>query len=234
MQTAKMSNFARNPLACCLMNRKSSKIPGSMGEEAAHIEQSIPHVATPARAEEMQLSFDDVYRRFGERILNLAYRMTQDEQASRDLTQDVFLKVYQNLGGFRQDSTLYTWIYRIAANHVLNYLKRQKRIRWERLLDKSVGELLNEDRVLEPAFNVAAPVTPDRIVEDEERQRIVWGAVQHLPLNYRLPFVLFHYEGLSYAQIAESLGLSQSAVETRIHRAKGRMVEILKPWLKSI
>jgi RNA polymerase sigma-70 factor (ECF subfamily) len=160
--------------------------------------------------------------------------MTQREDVARDLTQDVFLKVYDNLDSFRHESEVYTWIHRIAVNHVLNHLKREKRLR---PLD-GANEI--PGRVVQP--RAGDPESPDGSVdagnetamERAERAKIVRSAVQSLPAKYRVPLVLFHYENLSYREIGEMMDLSLSAVESRIHRAKKRLLKILGPMIDQI
>jgi RNA polymerase sigma-70 factor (ECF subfamily) len=180
-------------------------------------------------------SFEEIYARFGERVLNLAYRFTRDEESARDMTQEVFTKVYENLGAFREESGLYTWIHRIAVNHILNHLKKERRHRWLSLMDERVGDLLNDERVVEPAFHHrVTPPGPDRILEAAERDQVVRTAVASLPVKYRVPFELFRFEEMSYQEIADAMGLSLSAVEARIHRAKKQLLSKLEPWLDSI
>ncbi|MGB5872483.1 MAG: sigma-70 family RNA polymerase sigma factor [Bacteroidota bacterium] len=178
-------------------------------------------------------SLDSIYREYGERILNLAHRMTSNEEVARDLTHDVFLKAYENLHRFDQKSHIYTWIYRIAVNHILNYLRRARRAKWVGLLDENVTDLFKENK---PAFQPELEDEHDFLeaLEHHERSRILWTAVQSLPLKYRLPLVLFFYEGLSHQEIAEVMKLSISAVETRIHRAKKALFEKIRPYLDQI
>lgn len=71
-------------------------------------------------------NFDDVYNRYADRILRVVFRFTRNEEVSRDLTQDVFIKVYERLSDFRNEAQVYTWIHRIAVNHVLNYLRAER------------------------------------------------------------------------------------------------------------
>ncbi len=93
---------------------------------------------------EEKFDFEHLYRSHAEKILNLAFRMTGREDVAKDLTQDVFLKLYERHQDFRGDSQIYTWIYRIAVNHILNYLKKEKRMRWFDLLDKNVADLFQK------------------------------------------------------------------------------------------
>ena len=180
------------------------------------------------------LTFEEIYQAFGKKILNLAYKMTANEEVARDLTQDVFMKVYQNLATFREQSQVYTWIYRIAVNHILSHLKKQRRYQWFDLMDKSIAEVLHEERI-DPTFWARSNPTPsDGLLEKSEREKIVWSSLQALALKYRVPLVLYHYEGMSYQEIADYMKLSLSAVEARIHRAKKQLIVKLEPWLKHI
>ncbi|MCK5455005.1 MAG: sigma-70 family RNA polymerase sigma factor [Calditrichia bacterium] len=181
-----------------------------------------------------QLNFEDIYRRYGEKILNLAYRYTGNEDTARDLTQDVFTKIFQKLDSFKSQSHIFTWIYRIAVNHFINYMKQERKWRWTQLLDKSVGELLSQESVAEENWSSGYIPAPDRIVEKSEREKIVLNVVNSLPIKYRAPLILQRYEGMNYKEIAETLSISGSAVETRLHRAKKMLVEKLKPWMKHL
>lgn len=170
-------------------------------------------------------TFDSVYQAYGGKILNLAFRMTGSEETARDMTQDIFLKVYERLDTFQQKSDIYTWIYRIATNHILNHLKKMKRQQLFSLLDKSVDELLRESG----ADTDRESSLPDQMMEKSERENFVWNAILALPGKYRMPLVMFRYENMSYKEIAEKLELSLSAVESRIHRANKQLIKKLEP-----
>jgi len=180
------------------------------------------------------MSFDELYEKYARNILNLAYKMTGVEETARDLTQDIFLKVYQNLPEFKGESHIYTWIYRISLNHIINYLKRERRFRWMELMDSKVSDVLNRDEI-HPNFNMHSnPILPDKKIEKVERERIVWSIILKLPEKQRVPFVLHRYEGLSYQEIADQLSISLSNVESRIHRAKNFLIKKLEPWADKI
>ncbi len=173
-------------------------------------------------------SFEEIYRSYGERILNLLYRFTPREEVARDLLQDVFMKVYEHSGSFENRSQIYTWIYRITVNHALNYLKRERRNVWFDLMDETVGELLTKDRIDMHGLGSGEVLRPDQLLEDKEREQLTQQAVDALHPNYRIPFVLFKDEHLSYDEIANVLNISHSAVETRIHRARKVLIKSLR------
>jgi RNA polymerase sigma-70 factor (ECF subfamily) len=181
---------------------------------------------------ETAFSFDDLYREHGGRILNVLYRFTSREQVARDLLQDVFLKVYENMDSFEQRSQVYTWIYRIAVNHALNHLKRERRNIWVDIMDESLGDLLSHESVELPGFGSGAPARPDEEMEKSEMAQLTRESVDSLPPKYKIPFILFKDEQMSYAEIAKVLGISLSAVESRIHRARKMLIKKLGPLIR--
>ncbi len=196
-------------------------------------------VATPAEknrtldvASALADSFEALYQSFGGRVLNLAYRMTGNAESARDLAQDVWLKVFENMDTFEARSDVYTWIHRITVNHTLNHLKRERRVSWRRFLDRSVGEALRDEPAPEPE-HASAPAV-DHTMEMDERSRRVWEAIQGLNPKYRVPLVLHHYEEMSYREIADTMELSMAAVESRIHRARAQLIEALRPLLDDL
>jgi RNA polymerase sigma-70 factor (ECF subfamily) len=179
-------------------------------------------------------TFEEIYKAYSERILNLVYRMISNEEVARDLTQDIFIKVYKNLSTFNQQSQLYTWIHAIAVNHVLNYLKHEKRTRWLNFMNDDSLKMIHHKGVEPSILGQTSSIQPDKIMEQNERANIVWTAVQSLSPKYRIPLVLFHYESISYKEISEMMKLSMSAVESRIHRAKKQLIKKLEPLLDQI
>ncbi len=177
----------------------------------------------------LKMTFDDIYKENADMVLNLAFRMTGKQEVARDLTQDVFIKVYEKSDSFREQSKISTWIYRIAMNHILNFLKREKRIIFFDFLEQDT-KALPENSVTFWEQNL--PSQPDKALEEQEKEMIVRHFVDQLVPKYKIPFLLFRYEELSYLEIAEQLQLSLSAVETRIFRAKKKLAEKLKPWQK--
>jgi RNA polymerase sigma-70 factor (ECF subfamily) len=178
------------------------------------------------------MTFEDVYKDNADMVINLAYRMTGREEIARDLTQDIFLKVYKNQDSFRSHSKISTWVYRIALNHIINHLKKEKRISFLDFLDEHKNILNSGDGLTYWEQNL--PQQPDEILEDGQKEIIVRKFVNDLPLKYRIPFVLYRYEDMSYQEIADKINISLSAVETRIHRAKKKLKEKLQPWINRL
>jgi RNA polymerase sigma-70 factor (ECF subfamily) len=177
-------------------------------------------------------TFEEIYREYSERTLNLLYRFTSREQVARDLLQDVFIKVYENMESFERRSQIYTWIYRIAVNHAINYMRRERRTLWFNLLDETVGDLLKREKVEMSGLGGGDVLRPDEILDRSEAEQFVQRAVDSLPVKYKVPFVLFKDEHLSYNEISDVLELSLSAVESRIHRARKILIKKLAPLLK--
>ena len=183
---------------------------------------------------ESRPTFEEIYDAYSDRVLNLAYRITANEETARDLTQEIFLKVYENLGDFKQRSQVFTWIYRIAINHITSYLRKEKRRRWVFFMDQKFSDVFREGEEELDSIVPAAEPPADKKLEEDERARLVWSMIRSLHPKYRVPLVLFFYEGMSQKEISEALGLSVAAVETRIHRAKKQLVKKLEPWLGRI
>ena len=179
-----------------------------------------------------EITFEEVYSDCSPKILNLAFRFTSNEENARDLTQEIFIKVFQNLKNFKGESSAFTWVYRIAVNHILNFLKKEKRRKYIQLIDQNVKEAIMEET--QSSTSATNNPTPAQLLEDEERTRIVKSFIDELAPKYRVPITLFKYEGMSYKEIADSLEISLSAVETRIHRARKQLISKLEPWLKHL
>lgn len=179
-------------------------------------------------------TFDELYDDYGDRILNTVYRMTGGEDAARDLTQDIFMKVYENLDDFNHQSTAYTWIYRIAVNHTLNYLKKENRYKWLDLLERSVSDVLQSESPVLDFWGNDGFESPDEKLEKKEREALVWNLIQQLPAKYMVPLVLQRYDDMGNNEIAEVMDLSIGAVDSRIFRAKKKLLVLMKPHIDDL
>ncbi len=161
-------------------------------------------------------AFASVVQTHEERLLRLCERLLGDREESRDAAQEVFLKAYRKAGEARPQGLVYTWLYRIAVNHCLNKLRRRRLVRFLRWEDP-------EDRDV-PAFDPPdGAAGPDAALESRRRWRAARRIIEKLPENQRTVLVLVRFEGLSYKQTAEVLGITEGAVESRLVRAMRRL-----------
>lgn len=161
-------------------------------------------------------AFAVLVERHQERLLRVCRRMLGDPEEARDAAQEVFLKAYRKAESFRPRGRVYTWLYRIAMNHCLNQLRRRRVVRFLQFAapdDPDDGDGLP---VLDPASGAPGP---EETLEARRRWRRARRAIAGLPPNQRAVLVLAKFEGLAYKEIAEVLGVSLSAVESRLFRA---------------
>lgn len=154
-----------------------------------------------------------------ERLLRLCERLLGDSEEARDAAQEVFLKAYRKAGDVRPGGQVYTWLYRIAVNHCLNRLRRRRLVRFTRL-----GGPLEPDGPETPELDPAdgAP-SPEEALSSRRRWAATRRAIESLPANQRAVLVLIRFEGLSYREAAEVLGVTEGAVESRLFRAMRRL-----------
>ena len=156
-------------------------------------------------------SFETLVAQHQKKIFSFIYQMVVSVEDARDLTQEVFLQVYRSLDKFRGDAKFSTWLYRIASNKTLDFLRRNKKTK-----------PFDEDIYLNaiPEEKRHADYNPENIYLQEEKIRRLRRLIAGLPDKYRMTLILFHYENLSYQQIAVTLDIPQKTVATRLYRAK--------------
>jgi RNA polymerase sigma-70 factor (ECF subfamily) len=187
----------------------------------------IPSMTGACRdMKDVQLDFHEIHREFRPRILRYLARMVGEAEAE-DLTQEVFAKVARALGAFRGESSLSTWIYRIATNTALDAMKKplfrqmvtEGKVPLEEIAGAGKGDLACAD---------GGNPSPDERVIRGEMNACIREVIETLPANYRTCIVLSDLEDLSDAEIAEVLGLSLQAAKIRLHRARARLRERLE------
>jgi RNA polymerase sigma-70 factor (ECF subfamily) len=149
-------------------------------------------------------------------VINTCYNLLGNRQDAEDVAQEVFFQVYKSAKRFRQEAKLSTWLYRIAVNRSLNFIRDNKRFRWL----ESLSSLLEGEHQRVSDVSTSNSDRPDVALEEKEQNVIAKKAIDSLPEKQRAAFVLHKYEGLSYQEIAEVLQRSLSSVESLIHRAK--------------
>src|SRR5207344_1103787 len=155
-------------------------------------------------------SWDDIVRMHSVRVYRLAYRLTGNPHDAEDLTQEVFVRVFRSLPNYTP-GTFEGWLHRITTNLFLDTARRRQRIRFEGLGDQAVG-LLRDD---EP--------TPAQAFDARHLDTDVQQALEALAPEYRAAVVLCDIEGLSYEEIATTLGVKLGTVRSRIHRGRAQL-----------
>jgi RNA polymerase sigma-70 factor (ECF subfamily) len=165
-------------------------------------------------------AFGLLVERYKAKVFNLASSWTQDRAAADDLAQEIFIKAYFSLPKFKFKSEFGTWLYRIAVNHIKDYLRKKKTRLKEIPLEegKKILTAENEGRL------------EDEQVE-EKRRALVQAALQHLPEKHRIILTLRDIQGLSYEEISCVLRLSPGTVDSRLFRARKKLREKLAAYL---
>lgn len=166
-----------------------------------------------------EASFEELVRRYQRPIASYVYRMVGDYDAALDLTQEVFIKVYNSLARYRSEFKFSTWIYKIAHNAAIDHLRRY-----------SVRELIlsaESDGARPEVAIESRRLSPEQESEREERRSEIESVVQTLPAAYRELIVLRHSHDLSYDEIAEVTGLPLGTVKNRLFRAREAMRDLL-------
>jgi len=166
-----------------------------------------------------EASFEELVRRYQRPIAAYVYRMVGDYDSALDLTQEVFIKVYNSLARYRSEFKFSTWIYKIAHNAAIDHLRRHA-VREQAL----TGSVDGERR--EIAIESRRP-TPEQESERRERRLEIESVVQLLQASYRELIVLRHSHDLSYDEIAEVTGLPLGTVKNRLFRAREAMRDLL-------
>jgi RNA polymerase sigma-70 factor, ECF subfamily len=151
-------------------------------------------------------AFEELYRAHAGRLYNLVFRMVGSAQEAEDLLQEVFLNAYRKLGSFRGDSSLGTWLYRLAVNQCLDVHSKMARI----------TDSLDDEGADEPA--AVGPVVPTAVSRlDLDR------AIARLPQGCRAAFILHDVEGFEHNEVAKLLGVSEGTSKSQVHKARMKL-----------
>ena len=170
-------------------------------------------------------AFNELVELHRSRVINTCYRFLLDKDDAEDISQEVFIEVFQSIRLFRGKSSLSTWIYRIAVTKSLDELKKRKR----KKRISSFGKLVRLD---EAADWVAGGNMPDKDILQKEKMQEVAQSLNSLPDNQRVAFTLSKIDGYSNADIAEIMKTTKVAVESLVSRAKMRVSKKLESILK--
>lgn len=159
-------------------------------------------------------------------MLNTCYRFLLDKKDAEDISQEVFIEVFQSFHTFRQDSSISTWIHRIAVSKSIDELRKRKR----KKRISSIGKLLQLDAV---ANWIGGGQQPDAQLHENENLEQIRLILESLPDNQRIAYTLSRMDGLSNREIAEIMNTTTVSVETLIYRAKKKVQDKILHVLKN-
>ena len=160
-------------------------------------------------------AFEELYRQHARRLFSLAVRMLGSADEAEDLLQEVFLQAHQKLTGFRGESTLGTWLYRLTMNHCLDHLRgRQAK------MSRATGSLEDE--------NAVEPMAPEPVVPSAISRMDLERAIEALPPGAKAAFLLHDVEGFEHQEIAAILGISEGTSKSQVHKARLKLRVLLK------
>src|SRR5438477_12543702 len=172
-------------------------------------------------------AYDELVRRYQERIYATIYHMTANHEDANDLAQETFIKAYQALKSFKGDSSFFTWIYRIAVNKTINFLKQRKNKTHMSLNDLDFNAEHDADLVA-----LISEKTPRREVNLIELQEKLNAAMQKLSEVHRLVVTLHDVQGLSHEEISKIMGCNTGIVRSRLFYARQQLQAYLSDYLK--
>ncbi len=176
-----------------------------------------------------QKAFRILVEKYQPMIKAIAVQMLEQEEDQEDFTQEVFIKVFHALPDFRRKSSISTWIYRIALNHALNLSRKNK---WKQWLSNGLSLWGNgepRDKIIQQL-----PGQVEESAEQKEMRRLLNKAIQRLPENQRIAFVMTRIDGMSYAEVAKVMDVSESAVDSLSQRARQNLRKYLSAYYKML
>jgi RNA polymerase sigma-70 factor (ECF subfamily) len=202
----------------------TKQTPAKPAEEPASIEESV--LVNRARKGDLA-AYDDLVKRYQERIYATVYHMTSNHEDANDLAQEAFIKAYQALKSFKGGSSFYTWVYRIAVNKTINFLKQRKNKAHMSLDDLDFNAEHDPDLVA-----LISDKTPRREVNLTELQEKLNAAMQKLSDAHRLVVTLHDVQGASHEEIAKIMDCNIGTVRSRLFYARQQLQAYLSDYLK--
>ena len=172
-------------------------------------------------------AFDELVEKYTPKLYGLVYHMTSNHEDTNDILQDVFAKAYRALKRFKGKSAFYTWIYSIATNMTLNFLKKRNRRRGMSLDDVDLA--IENDKDFIEATSKSDPVREANISELQERLNM---AMQELSNDHRAVVTMFDIQGMPHAEISKILGVSEGTIRSRLFYAHRQLQTYLEEFRK--
>lgn len=193
--------------------------------EDAPDKETIRRLVQRARSGDEE-SFGELVKTYHQRLYSLAYGLAGNPDDAREIVQQTWIKAWQKLGSFKEDSEFFTWVYRVASNTGLDYLRRRARRREDEL--PPGGEWPADARMAQAA---SQSPRPDREAERAELMAVFEETLDELSPEHRLAITLREVDGLSYEEIADVMKCRKGTVMSRIFYARRRLQERLRELL---
>jgi len=168
-----------------------------------------------------QASYGLLVQRYQSKIFAVAYGVLRHREDAREVAQEAFIKAYRNLPSFRRDSSFYTWIYRITVNLAIDFQRKAHRKRETTFEDVKLGP----DEINSTAGRPTG--SPGKKLEEKQLGEAIRGAIEQLPADQRTAIILREVQGLSYKEIAETMGCAEGTVMSRLYYARKKLQEML-------
>lgn len=159
--------------------------------------------------------YNEIVRKYQQQVYWVIRKMVLDHDEADDITQEVFIKVYSALNEFREESNLFTWLYRIATNYSINYLRKVK-----------TRNTVSVDMVAEPIES--SEKRSDEIIDEETRRKVLEEAIETLPAQQRAVFNMRYYDEMPYDEIANILGKSVGGIKANYFHAVKKIGQYVK------
>ena len=174
-------------------------------------------------------AFEFLFDKYRERVYGIAFRFVRNKEDALEVTQDVFIRVYQGLAKFKTDSKFYTWLYRIATHRAIDYIRSRKAhpAVTASTLESAAGD---EGGSFTDRGPDSRAVDPSETMHRREMEHNVLAAVDQLSEKHRAVFVLHAIEQLAYKEIAEVVGCSIGTVMSRLFYARKKLQDLLKEY----
>ncbi len=170
-------------------------------------------------------AFRDLYERLGRKIYNTCLHHLQNIEEAEDITQEIFVEVFQSISKFKQDSSLSTWIYRIAVNKCIDQLRSKNRKKRFAFLTSLFNPQTGRELKIISSFD-----HPGMELEKKEETQLLYKAIQLLPENQQSAFILTQVEDHTQKEAATILNVSEKALESLIQRAKTNLRKNLNEY----
>ena len=166
-------------------------------------------------------AYEEIIGLYEKKVFSTIYYMVKNDNEVEDIAQEVFIKIYKNLGNFKEESSLYTWIYRITVNVCIDEFKKRKKVVYlDEKIDTKDGEVelqLSDDSK-----------SPTDIAEDNNLKDKLEKCIKKLPESQRMMIILRDIKGFTYMEIAEIMKMNLGTVKSKINRARASLKELLE------